>query len=223
MRVGDLDDIVELHIACFPNYFITGLGRPFLREFYRESLNDIALVAVVDGVIAGSQLTFVRPAKTFGRMLAFGGTKFARLAAPAAARGPLQAVRVALGVLKPVHAWRRKGEAIAMFTAVDPRFRGRGVARQLLKRMIADAWLRRVTVIHGENDDDPNLNRLYESIGFKKAGVTRNPFGPAKVKMMAVVNDSAERLAGDCDYERALAEAQSAMTKAPSQLPQLTA
>lgn len=207
MSAADLDEVVELHVLCFPTYFMTRLGQPFLREFYREAMAEIALVAVIDGRVVGTQLTFTRPSATFVRMLRSGGAKFAIAAAPTAARGPLQAFRVALALLKPFQARRPKGEATAMFTAVHPSRRGSGVAKLLLKRMIAEADLAGVSSIHGENEDDPRLNSLYERVGFVRVGTTRQLLdGRRKVEMSLTVKTAIAMLGADPDYLAAVHE-----------------
>jgi len=204
MTSADLDEVVELHVLSFPSYFITRLGRPFLREFYREAMAEIALVAVIDGDVVGTQLTFTQPSATFLRMLRSGGVKFAMAAAPTAAQGPWQAYRVALALLKPFQAWRPKGEATAMFTAVHPSRRGSGVAKLLLKRMIAEADLAGVSIIHGENEDDPRLNGLYESVGFVKSSTHHTLDGRHKVEMSSTVKSAIAMLAADPDFLAAL-------------------
>jgi len=208
MTPADLDEVVELHVLCFPSYFLTRLGRQFLREFYLEAMAEIALVAVIDGDVAGTQLTFTRPSTTFLRMLRNGGARFAIAAAPTVGQGPWQAMRVALALLKPFQARRPKGEATAMFTAVNPNLRGKGIAKLLLKRMLAEADLVGVTSIHGENEDDPKLNSLYESVGFVKRKTHQTVDGRRKVEMWAAVKRATAMLAGDPDFQAAVIEAE---------------
>ena len=207
MTLDDLDEVVELHILCFPRDFITRLGSSFLRQFYREAIREIALVAVLDGDVAGTQLTFMRASRTFLRMLMSGGVKFAKAAAPTAVQGPWQAGRVALALVKPFQAWRPKGEATAMYTAIHPDQRGKGIAKLLLKRMFAEAELAGVSSIHGENDDDPKLNSLYESVGFVKGKTRQTVDGRRRVEMTAKVRRAAAMLAADPDFRAAAGEA----------------
>jgi GNAT superfamily N-acetyltransferase len=207
MTQADLDEVVDLHVLCFPSDFITRLGRPFLREFYRKAITEIALVAVLDGHVAGTQLTFTRASNTFLRMLLTGGFKFAKAAAPTAAQGPMQAARVALALVKPFQAWRPKGEATAMYTSVHPNHRGKGIAKLLLKRMIAEAELAGVSNIHGENDDEPQLNSLYESVGFVKGKAHQTVDGRRRVEMSSKVRRATAMLAVDPDFRAAAGEA----------------
>ena len=207
MTPADLDEVVALHIVCFPRDFVTRLGHSFLREFYREAMGEIALVALLDGHVAGTQLTFMRAGRTFLRMLVGGGVKFAKAAAPTAAQGPWQAARVALALAKPFQAWRPKGEATAMYTAVHPSQRGKGIAKLLLKRMLAEAELAGISSIHGENDDDPVLNSLYESVGFVKGKTRQTVDGRRRVGMSARVRRAVAMLASDPDFQAAAGEA----------------
>jgi GNAT superfamily N-acetyltransferase len=207
MTLADLDEVVDLHIICFPGDFISMLGRPFLYEFYRKAMAEIALVALLDGRVAGAQLTFMRASTTYLRMLLTGGVKFAKAAVPTAAQGPRQAAVVALALVKPFQAWRPKGEATAMYTSVHPNYRGKGIANLLLKRMLAEAELAGVSSIHGENDDDPILNSLYESVCFVKGKTRQTVDGRRRVEMSVRVRRATAMLATDPDFRAAAGEA----------------
>jgi GNAT superfamily N-acetyltransferase len=208
MTTADLDEVVAIHLMAFPDNFISRLGRPFLLEFYREALAEIALVAVLDRRVVGTQLTFTQPGGTFLRMLMRRGAQFARAAAPTALQGPWQAFKVSMALFKPLQARRRQGEAIAMYTAVDPCVRGKGVARLLLKRMIAETDLAGVTSIHGENEDDPRLMRLYESVGFHKVGTLAQGLnGRPMIETAMNIKVALADLAGDPDFLSAVHDA----------------
>ncbi|HEY8952811.1 MAG TPA: hypothetical protein VIP78_09655 [Candidatus Dormibacteraeota bacterium] len=94
-----------------------------------------------------------------------------------------------------------------MFTAVHTIRRGGGVATLLLKRMIAEADLAGVSTIHGENEDDPRLNTLYESAGVKVRTYRQSPDGRRKVEMSMTVKLAMAMLATDPDFEAAVHEA----------------
>lgn len=47
MTAADLDRVVELHKACFPEYFLTGLGDRVVRRFYAEAVADPRSFAAV--------------------------------------------------------------------------------------------------------------------------------------------------------------------------------
>lgn len=94
-----------------------------------------------------------------------------------------------------------------MFTAVHPTCRGTGIAKLLLKRMVAEADLADITSIHGENEDDPKLNSLYESVGFVKCRTHLTLDGRRKVEMSSLVRTAKALLAADPDFQAAVDEA----------------
>src|SRR5438270_10763629 len=95
MRREDLDAVVAIHLAAFPNFFLTFLGPRFLRVFYGAVMRDgIALVATVDDRVAGF-VAGMLDSKSFYRRLLF--TRFAHVAIailPVVIRRPSTAVRV---------------------------------------------------------------------------------------------------------------------------------
>lgn len=167
LAVGDVSDVVELHMAAFGEYFMTQLGRSFLTAFFTESLTEIALVATMNGRVAGYHLTVTDPGQFYATALRTHGFAFAWAAIRAAMAKPGLAPRAAIGVLKPWRSRRPRGVATAMFTAVSPEAQGGGLAKGLLHRMIVEAHARQTRVILGENRNDPKLNSLYERVGFE--------------------------------------------------------
>ena len=56
MVLQDLDGVVALHKACFPDYFLTGLGPGILRRFYGLAIEDPSSFAAVLQVVETKQL-----------------------------------------------------------------------------------------------------------------------------------------------------------------------
>lgn len=54
-ELNDLDQIVDVHFSAFPDFFLTGLGRKFLKQYYKIYIkySHIAFVAEKHGVIEG--------------------------------------------------------------------------------------------------------------------------------------------------------------------------
>ena len=182
---ADIESVVALHRICFPDYFVTELGPRFLRLYYGETLDEIALVAVdEDRGLLGFHLSFARPGRTFTRLLVRRGPVFLLAALPTAIRGLRQARRVAGAVFKPAQARLPEGSAICMYTAVSPDARGRGVARQLLMAMRAAAIHRGLVAMVGENEDEERLCALYESIGFCRVGTFIASDGAPRIRML---------------------------------------
>lgn len=162
MRRDDLDAVVAIHLAAFPNFFLTFLGPRFLRVFYAAVMQDgIALVAENDrvtGFVAG-----MLESKSFYRRLLrkrFLPVAFAII--PAILRRPSTLTRVLS------RARQRTSEETAgtelMSLAVHPREQRHGIGRALVEAFIAastnDLWL-----ITDAADNDA-VQHFYETLGF---------------------------------------------------------
>ena len=65
MTTADVPGVVDVHRACFPDYFMTGLGRGILTRFYRSAVESPACMAAVlefDGRIVGLAVGTLDPA-----------------------------------------------------------------------------------------------------------------------------------------------------------------
>ena len=56
MTLADVDQVVALHQAAFPDYFMTGLGRGMLRQFYRQAVTDPSTFAAILEQTAGGRI-----------------------------------------------------------------------------------------------------------------------------------------------------------------------
>ncbi|MBO7328715.1 MAG: GNAT family N-acetyltransferase, partial [Lentisphaeria bacterium] len=48
ISISDLEAVVEVHMASFPSFFLTTLGKSFLRQYYK------AVAAMPDGIVLGA-------------------------------------------------------------------------------------------------------------------------------------------------------------------------
>lgn len=65
-------------------------------------------------------------------------------------------------------------EAELLLLAVRPRFRGRGIGKALLDRVMADARARGIATLHLEVRSGNDAIRLYAVAGFSEVGVRRD-------------------------------------------------
>ena len=56
MRVDDIDEVARLHARCFEGYFLTALGRKFLRRYYLEFCRHSSDYAIVASSKAGRDI-----------------------------------------------------------------------------------------------------------------------------------------------------------------------
>lgn len=170
MMRPDVDRVVAIHLAAFPGFFLTFLGRRFLQIFYSQviALDEIALVAVASGRCIGFAVGSVSPGTFFQTLLRRRLLDFARSAVPAVLRRPTTALRVARALLKPSQARRDRGTATLLSLGVDPALQHEGTGRRLVLTFIDEARRRGAVRVDLTTDRDGNdrVNAFYRSLGF---------------------------------------------------------
>ncbi len=170
MASADVSRAVEVHLAAFPDFFLSFLGPRFLALFYGEAiaLGEIALVADLDGSLAGLVMGSVQPGRFFKALLRRRLVAFALAAAPRVLRRPSSALRVARALLKPSQAARGDGTATLMSLAVRPDAQGSGGGRALVLAFRDEAARRGARKVDLTTDKVGNAraNAFYRSLGF---------------------------------------------------------
>jgi ribosomal protein S18 acetylase RimI-like enzyme len=181
MAKSDLHRVVEIHLAAFPEFFLSFLGPRFLRLLYAGAvaLDEIALVATLDFAIVGLAMGSAAPARFFSRLLRRNAPAFALAAVPALLRRPTAAARLARALLKPAHAERPAGTATLMSLAVDPMRQARGIGKALVIGFLDEAARRGARRVELTTDKLANerSNRFYAGLGFSVTRELRTPEG----------------------------------------------
>lgn len=174
---ADLGQVVTVHTAAFPGFFLTALGPEFLRAYYRAVLDfdaGLLLVAEVDGRVAGFASGFGEPQRFYGG-LRRSPVRFAPALAMAIMRRPWLIGRIATRIGAVVLHGRGSrpaptsaGACELSSLAVDPAVRRCGLGRQLVAAFVATARARGLTAVWLTTDargNDP-VNTFYASLGF---------------------------------------------------------
>ena len=184
---GDIERIVEIHGSAFASFFLTSLGRRFLRRLYGGYLahpSGVLLVAVeaspdavgdvrIEGFVAGT----TDPAAFYGWLRRHHGLAMAVAALPALVRRPLvvgrrlaSAIRYRGQEAKPV-----PDAALLASIAVNPHTSGRGVGAALVNAFVRRALETGRSVSYCSTDAIGNERVLafYRRLGFQEADRTR--------------------------------------------------
>jgi ribosomal protein S18 acetylase RimI-like enzyme len=183
MARNDLDAVVAIHLAAFPNFFLTFLGPHFLRLFYAAVMAEgIAIVATIDDRVAGFVVGMLDSRSFYRRLLL---TRFVHVAIailPIVLRHPSTLVRVARrGVGR---AFQPAPGAELMSLAVHPREQHRGLGRALVEAFVArvrDAGGKNLWLITDAADNDA-VQKFYETLGFTARRSFTNDEGRALVE-----------------------------------------
>lgn len=181
MRSEDVPAVVQLHLRAFSGFFLSFLGPRFLSVLYRSAvdLDEIALVAITDGKVAGLVMGSAEPGTFFSRLRRARLLEFGAAALAAVVRRPRAVMRVARALRKPSEAGKPVGTGTLLSIAVDPAAQTRGVGRLLVRAFIHEAAKRGAVRIDLTTDkfDNARVNAFYSGIGFRVAREIATPEG----------------------------------------------
>ena len=173
---ADVRPAAALHVRAFERFFLSSLGEPFLREFYRGFVTDPDAVTVVtrddSGRVVGLVVGTVAPAEFFGRLLRTRGPQLAVAGVRAVARRPGSALRLLRGMAYRGEVPVETEGALLSSICVDPSAEGSGHGRTLI-----DEWWRRVqergvtsAYLTTDADDNDRVNDFYKKAGWTLLG-----------------------------------------------------
>jgi GNAT superfamily N-acetyltransferase len=173
MNAGEVDAVVALHLAAFPGFFLSLLGRRFLQLLYTGFMvqpSGVCLVARDGSAILGFAAGTTDPKAFFSALLRRQAITFALAAVPGLLRNPAFVARKCIGALtyRGEEPKRLSGAALLSSLAVSPAAQGRGVGRSLARAFAAEARARGADAVYLLTDEKENerTNRFYVQCGF---------------------------------------------------------
>jgi ribosomal protein S18 acetylase RimI-like enzyme len=170
----DVEELARIHVAAFPGFFLTTLGKTFLMELYGQfvqSRNCICLLAENNkGHIGGFVVGSVTPDTFFRDLLKRRWFAFGTLAFPALCAQPFFVARKLAAALfytgdKPVSIERA---ALLSSIAITPDSTGFGIGTLLLQSFCQEVAAQELDHVYLITDRDGNegVNRFYVNNGF---------------------------------------------------------
>ena len=160
LKPTDISKAVELHMAAFPDFFLTFLGPTFLRllyGFYAADENAVALAGEKDGQIVATVLGTNRPGNFYRRMAQRHFVLFAWACFEPLLRRPAifrRLVRALLYRGDPPLA--SQNGALLASICVDPNTRGSGIGNAMLVAFEREMWKRNADFVYLTTDRDEN-------------------------------------------------------------------
>jgi len=185
LRVADVDAAVEVHLQAFPGFFLSFLGRSFLRQFYLAYCDDrtsVALVATRDQPpeLLGAVIGPLRPAGFYKSLLLRRWWRFGLAACAAVLRRPLIIPRLVRAVSYRGDAPAdRTDRALLSSVAVRPGAQGMGIGKMLVRAFLEktkQAGLRGAYLTTDADNNDA-VNAFYRRMGFKVESEFTTPEG----------------------------------------------
>jgi ribosomal protein S18 acetylase RimI-like enzyme len=178
----DIGEVVRIHLASFPGFFLSFLGAGFLRLLYAEiaaAEEGILIVVEREGQFGGIVAGVTRQSGFYGRLVRKRKWAFAVAAAGALLRRPSIAGRLLRALRKPKEASEASAEASLMSIAVVPQAAGRGLGAALVRAFCDELRLRSVSrfCLTTDRDENDEVNAFYRKLGFELARTFTTPEG----------------------------------------------
>lgn len=175
MQQSDLEAVVKVHQAAFPGFFLTRMGRPFLRAYYQAVLDfgtSIALIATDEntGAVLGFAVGFRDP-QGFYALFAHRRRRLLPAIALAVLRDPTL-VKEILRNMRRVEAQARASVAAVELSSIAVATSGAGVGGVLLEAFATHARDAGTRSLFLTTDADGNyaVRHFYERRGFTLDG-----------------------------------------------------
>lgn len=147
---ADADAIADIHLEAFPEYFLTRLGRTFLKRYYRSFLSEphSAVIGFVDGrpcafAVGTTNLRrfyrdlYLPNLLVFGALVARASIADWRILRLVAERARIVKLVLRVLVRRPVHDRELDGRSSVLFSiAVRPTAQGSGLAGEALEQFV---------------------------------------------------------------------------------------
>lgn len=167
----ELDDIVRLHMNTFEGFFLTFLGKGFLKQMYKGYIvhkESGLLVAKNESGIVGV-LAYSEDLSSFYKYLI--RTKlifFAWYSLGAIIKKPSAMMRLIRALLKPSESKREEKYIELSSIGVSPEAKGQNIGSQLIDKLKEQTDLTKFAYINLETDaiDNDRVNHFYVKNGF---------------------------------------------------------
>ncbi len=174
MRPADVNSVARIHLCSFEGFFLTFMGRLFLREFYRSTLLDktgIALISTQADEISGFAVGTMEPHSFYRRIILNNWHHFLAASIIPILKEPRTLIHITRRLLTSVQSSYIENEALLLSIAVHPAKQGQGIGKQLLKSFSAEAKFRGATSISLTTDrlNNDMTNQFYIRSGFSLA------------------------------------------------------
>jgi ribosomal protein S18 acetylase RimI-like enzyme len=171
---ADIEQLVVVHFRSFPEFFLSSLGRRFLRLLYSEIVRHpcgILVVATVSTTVVGFAAGTVNQSGFYRGLIRRRALAFALAALPAAVRHPVIIPRLVRALRRPAESRDAAAAASLMSLGVDPSVAGAGIGSRLVEAFCSALSSRGVDEVCLTTDAAGNdkVNRFYQRLGFRVA------------------------------------------------------
>jgi ribosomal protein S18 acetylase RimI-like enzyme len=185
MTKEHLDKVIDIHIECFKDSFLTSLDRGVLDCMYNNYLSSelgCAYVYITHETILGFIVGTTNPSVYYNQLLKKRGVKILGLILKRVIRNPRILKSIAQrdfsGFFRPNESEESYRRASLDLIAVKPEYWGRGMAQNLTEVFLRDLKARGVSEVNlGVAATNVRAKRFYEKMGFEKIRASVDNYG----------------------------------------------
>lgn len=166
-----IEQIVKIHLETFEGFFLTFMGKGFLKQMYssyiRHDKSNI-LVAIDENVVVGFLAYSEDMSGLYKHMIKRRLIPFAWYSLGAFLRKPKVFIRLIRAFLKPGESKREESYIELASIGVDPQAKGQGIGTKLIERLKDEVDFSAFAYITLETDVENNeyANKFYRKNGF---------------------------------------------------------
>jgi len=171
MLPTDIESVVDIHLAAFAGFFLSSMGKHFLKDFYETTLLDkssIALISLQGDEISGFAVGTVAPRGFYRRTILKNWQRFLVASIIPILNEPQTALRLFKRLLMTTQSNYIDNQALLMSIAVYPSRQRSGIGKRLIQCFSTEAERRGATsisLITDKLNNDPT-NQFYIRSGF---------------------------------------------------------
>ena len=185
MTENYIDRVIDIHIECFKDSFLTTLNRDVLSSMYNNYISSelgCAYVCIINETILGFIVGTVNPSVYYNQLLKKRGLRILWLTLKRVIRNPGVLKEIARrdfsGFFRPNESEESYRRASLDSIAVKQEYWGTGIARQLTEAFLNDLTARGVSEVHlGVAATNVRAKQFYEKMGFKNIRASVDNYG----------------------------------------------
>lgn len=167
-----IDDVVQIHLDTFEGFFLTFMGRGFLKQMYSSYClheHSDLYVAFDDGEVVGFLAFSADMSGLYKYMIKKKLIAFGIYSLGAFFRKPKIFMRLVRAFLKPSESKREEKYIELASIGVKPTIKSKGIGSQLISRLINDVDFKKYSYISLETDavNNEGTNYFYKKNGFE--------------------------------------------------------
>lgn len=184
IKAAHIQQVVQVHMQAFPEFFLTFLGPKFLGEFYNSFTYESTGIGFVaedteTGEVVGVVVGPLSPEGYFKRLLKRRWWAFCLASIIAILKRPIVVKRLFRALFYRGDAPSGSRRSLLSSVAVSPKVQRQGVGQELVKRWIQEVERSGYSgcYLTTDADDNDKINRFYQKLGWKIESTYRTPEG----------------------------------------------